>query len=252
MGRVAIKTMTFGSDKHFAYLWKDEDDGALSLEIECSREGFTDVEDVKDLLQFITMAYERMSAKSFADKLKRDQSEPAWNEEIERRIEKEAHTFAEKWESPFDKDEFPLGLGFQEGAKWMLSLSSELKAQRPDNSVTQYCLACEHTKHTCGIEKLVECQCIGDSCERCDPNCRNTPTAPKPVDESLDNAAQGHDLKIKYPTFVKSFKAGVSYQAPISEAIGEAKGIKWAIEILDNCGCNDFLKEEAKRRGIKL
>lgn len=79
---------------------------------------------------------------------------------------------------------------------------------------------------------------------------------PKPVDEGLDEAANNYCEGNSLGAIAKrlAFTRGASYQAPISEAIGEARGWRDAIEAIRDMNpfVRDHLKEEAKRRGIKL
>lgn len=78
--------------------------------------------------------------------------------------------------------------------------------------------------------------------------------AQKPVDQSLD--AKVDELRLTRDS-AEIFKAGASYQAPISEAIGEAKAWRAAIARLECAqGLNGRdvlnLKQEARHRGVKL
>lgn len=148
--------------------------------------------------------------------------EPASNEEIERRIEETAENLSYDYWGSGEK-------GRKRLAKYALragmALSSELKAQKPVDLP--------------GAKQLWE------EAKEAFPE--------KPVDESLDEAADkfGNTLRDGYTSeHVEAFKSGASYQAPISEAIGEAKGIKWVIEFLERKGfALTEMKEEAKRRG---
>lgn len=158
---------------------------------------------------------------------------PASNEEIERRISDEVKSIVydicklESEDQHYETIKIFAKAAARHGIRFGLQLSSELKAQKP----------------------IDHAECTLD----CEFDCHGV----KQIDDSLElraNAYQNERYKnehdIDYYGVSTCFEAGALSQAPISEAIGEAKGIKWAIETLDTCNCQDYLKEEAKRRGI--
>lgn len=78
--------------------------------------------------------------------------------------------------------------------------------------------------------------------------------AQKPVDESLDDRAFKYIQEGNWKSSCQThYKNGAKDQAPISEAIGEAKGWRDAIECVRGYSSIwTSLENEAKRRGIKL